>query len=69
MDFSGRNSRVGVGVGVTIGLGEFQYIKPQLYMEIDVHPGEDSDKVREELADYLIDKLLPLEEKLEKHVS
>lgn len=69
MDLTGRNSRVGVGVGVTIGVEQYQFIKPQLYMEVDVHPNENPDQVIEDLEKYLAERLVQLEEKLEKYVK
>lgn len=69
MDFSGRNTRVGVGVGVTIAVQNFEFIKPQLYIEVGALQDEDPDNIIADLEGYLLGKLNELEEKLESHVN
>lgn len=61
-----RIAKITVGKGLTIYLGEFSTVKPNIELEAEIHDGDDYDEVRRHLMD-IIDA--HLEEELNKHMD
>lgn len=68
-DLEGLHPRVGINVGVTMAVDEFTYVKPSIYLEIDVPDNTSVAEAIDQLTDYLIDKLVDIEEKLDDYVK
>jgi hypothetical protein len=70
IDFEGTNPRIGVSVGVTVpGDVKFVFIKPGVMMEMDVLDEDAVEETIDALTDYLMDKLVEIEKRIEDYVN
>ncbi len=51
------NPRIGLELGVTVKVADFQYIKPSIKLEIDVPPDRTADETLEDMTPWLLERL------------
>lgn len=57
MNFDDLNPRISRNIGVTLGIGDYEFIKVQVGMDIDVPAGMTITEAQEALEDRLLEEL------------
>lgn len=66
LEIGALNPRVGVSMGVTVKIADFTYIKPSLYLEVDVPEGSTAMEAIDELDELLDERLAQMVEDMEE---
>lgn len=57
INFDELNPRVRLELGATIGIGDYQFIKPLVGIEIDLPPGRTVEETLQDMTVYVLDQL------------